>query len=186
MTGHLVSWEAPSGRWRYENGPDQDSRSAGIGDEAVPVRVQAEGCRMKIGPNRKSRVRMARVLRTGLYVAYALPRLQGLYDAVNIKIDKCGGFTEALALANEARRLRFEIMGQHVRHVARHGSGLSRRAGRSMGGPRRAAPAIGRSRSRNEVRGRDCQPPVCRALGLTESRLEKRHVLHRSHRRVLP
>lgn len=65
---------------------------------------------MKIGPNRKSRVRMARVLRTGLYVAYALPRLQGLYDAVNIKLDKCGGFTEALALANEARRLRFEIM----------------------------------------------------------------------------
>ena len=45
-----------------------------------------------------------------LYVAYALPRLQGLYDAVNIKLDKCGGFTEALALANEARRLRFEIM----------------------------------------------------------------------------
>jgi len=44
---------------------------------------------MKIGPNRKSRVRMARVLRTGLYA---------------------GGFTEALALANEARRLRFEIM----------------------------------------------------------------------------
>jgi hypothetical protein len=110
MTGHLVSSEAPSGRWRYENGPDQDSRSAGIGDEAVPVRVQAEGCRMKIGPNRKSRLRMARVLRTGLYVAYALPRLQGLYDAVNIKLDKCGGFTEALALANEARRLRFEIM----------------------------------------------------------------------------
>src|SRR5262249_31779353 len=55
MTGPLVSWEAPSARWRYENGPDQDSRSAGIGDEAVPVRVQAEGCRMKIGPNRKSR-----------------------------------------------------------------------------------------------------------------------------------
>jgi hypothetical protein len=56
MTGHLVSSEAPSVRWRYENGPDQDSRSAGIGDEAVPVRVQAEGCRMKIGPNRKSRL----------------------------------------------------------------------------------------------------------------------------------
>jgi len=45
-----------------------------------------------------------------VYVAYALPRLQGLYDAVNIKLDKCGGFTEALALANEARRLRFEII----------------------------------------------------------------------------
>src|ERR1700730_15414678 len=57
MTGHLVSSEAPSGRCRYENGPDQDSRSAGIGDEAVPVRVQAEGCRMKIGPNRKSRLK---------------------------------------------------------------------------------------------------------------------------------
>jgi len=45
-----------------------------------------------------------------VYVGYALPRLQGLYDAVNIKLDKCGGFTGALALANEARRLRFEIM----------------------------------------------------------------------------
>ena len=45
-----------------------------------------------------------------LHPIYALPRLQGLYDAVNIKLDKCGGFTEALALANEARRLRFEIM----------------------------------------------------------------------------
>jgi hypothetical protein len=26
-------------------------------DHAVPVRVQAEGCRMKIGPNRKSRLK---------------------------------------------------------------------------------------------------------------------------------
>lgn len=31
-----------------------------------------------------------------------------------IKLDKCGGFTEALALANEARRLRFEIMAGNM------------------------------------------------------------------------
>jgi hypothetical protein len=72
MTGHLVSSEAPSGRWRYENGPDQDSRSAGIGDEAVPVRVQAEGCRMKIGPNRKSRIKLFRNPLTALALLYAV------------------------------------------------------------------------------------------------------------------
>src|SRR5262245_10324976 len=72
MTGHLVSSEAPSGRWRYENGPNQDSRSAGIGDEAVPVRVQAEGCRMKIGPNRKSRIKLFRNPLTALALLYAV------------------------------------------------------------------------------------------------------------------
>jgi L-alanine-DL-glutamate epimerase-like enolase superfamily enzyme len=32
-----------------------------------------------------------------------LPRLTGRYQAINIKLDKCGGLTEALALAAEAR-----------------------------------------------------------------------------------
>ncbi|WP_237058752.1 L-Ala-D/L-Glu epimerase [Microbulbifer sediminum] len=39
-----------------------------------------------------------------------LPRLRGLYDMVNIKLDKTGGITEALALANEAREQGFELM----------------------------------------------------------------------------
>jgi len=39
-----------------------------------------------------------------------LPRLQGLYDAVNIKLDKTGGLTEALALKARARAMGFHIM----------------------------------------------------------------------------
>src|SRR5262245_14363604 len=39
-----------------------------------------------------------------------LPRLKGKYEAVNIKLDKAGGLTEALALAAEAERLGFAIM----------------------------------------------------------------------------
>jgi L-Ala-D/L-Glu epimerase len=39
-----------------------------------------------------------------------LARLKGKYEAVNIKLDKAGGLTEALALAEEAGRLGFEIM----------------------------------------------------------------------------
>jgi L-alanine-DL-glutamate epimerase-like enolase superfamily enzyme len=40
----------------------------------------------------------------------SLVALVGKYDAVNIKLDKTGGLTEALALAREARRLNFSIM----------------------------------------------------------------------------
>ena len=41
---------------------------------------------------------------------HSLPALQGRYQAVNVKLDKCGGFTEALALANEARAQGFDLM----------------------------------------------------------------------------
>lgn len=40
----------------------------------------------------------------------SLPALAHLYHVVNIKLDKTGGLTEALALAQEARRLDLEIM----------------------------------------------------------------------------
>jgi L-alanine-DL-glutamate epimerase-like enolase superfamily enzyme len=40
----------------------------------------------------------------------SLPELVGRYDAVNIKLDKTGGLTEALAMARSARSLGFEIM----------------------------------------------------------------------------
>ena len=40
----------------------------------------------------------------------SLQRLVGRYDAVNIKLDKTGGLTEALAMAEEAQRLGFDIM----------------------------------------------------------------------------
>jgi L-Ala-D/L-Glu epimerase len=40
----------------------------------------------------------------------SLAGLRGRYDAVNIKLDKTGGLTEALAMADVARALGFEIM----------------------------------------------------------------------------
>lgn len=39
-----------------------------------------------------------------------LPGLQGRFDMINIKLDKCGGLTEGLAMAREARRLGFDVM----------------------------------------------------------------------------
>ncbi len=39
-----------------------------------------------------------------------LTRLAGRYQAINIKLDKCGGLTEALALACEAKAMGFELM----------------------------------------------------------------------------
>ena len=40
----------------------------------------------------------------------SLPALVGKYDAVNIKLDKTGGLTEALLMAGEAERLGFKLM----------------------------------------------------------------------------
>ncbi|MBV8840672.1 MAG: dipeptide epimerase [Alphaproteobacteria bacterium] len=40
----------------------------------------------------------------------SLAALKGKYDAVNIKLDKTGGLTEALAMADEAARLGFKLM----------------------------------------------------------------------------
>ena len=38
------------------------------------------------------------------------PALVGRFDVVNIKLDKCGGLTEGLAIAREARRLGLDVM----------------------------------------------------------------------------
>lgn len=40
----------------------------------------------------------------------SLARLRGAYDAINVKLDKAGGLTEALALAADADRLGFTVM----------------------------------------------------------------------------
>jgi L-alanine-DL-glutamate epimerase-like enolase superfamily enzyme len=40
----------------------------------------------------------------------SLPALAGKYDAINIKLDKTGGLTEALAVLHEGERLGFDIM----------------------------------------------------------------------------
>lgn len=39
-----------------------------------------------------------------------LPRLVGRFQVVNIKLDKCGGLSEGLAMARQARQLGFEVM----------------------------------------------------------------------------
>jgi L-alanine-DL-glutamate epimerase-like enolase superfamily enzyme len=39
-----------------------------------------------------------------------LRKLQGLYDAVNIKLDKAGGLTAAMELRRQARGLGFGVM----------------------------------------------------------------------------
>lgn len=39
-----------------------------------------------------------------------LPKVAGIFDVVNIKLDKCGGLTEALAMAAEIRRLGMKPM----------------------------------------------------------------------------
>ena len=44
------------------------------------------------------------------HVAEDLPHLVGLYDAVNIKLDKAGGFTAALDLLLAAQEAEFRIM----------------------------------------------------------------------------
>jgi len=39
-----------------------------------------------------------------------IPGLAGRFDVVNIKLDKCGGLTEALAMAHRARELGLKVM----------------------------------------------------------------------------
>jgi L-Ala-D/L-Glu epimerase len=39
-----------------------------------------------------------------------IPALLGRFDAVNIKLDKCGGLTEALSMAREARKMGLDTM----------------------------------------------------------------------------
>jgi L-alanine-DL-glutamate epimerase-like enolase superfamily enzyme len=45
-----------------------------------------------------------------VHASASLSLLVGRYDAVNIKLDKTGGLTEALAMADEAERLGFTLM----------------------------------------------------------------------------
>lgn len=45
-----------------------------------------------------------------VHVAADLPKLKGLYDAVNIKLDKSGGLTAAIELRDQARAAGMQIM----------------------------------------------------------------------------
>ncbi|AHB48827.1 mandelate racemase [Hyphomicrobium nitrativorans NL23] len=44
------------------------------------------------------------------HIASDIPRVAARYDAVNIKLDKAGGLTEALAMLNAARRADLKVM----------------------------------------------------------------------------
>ena len=45
-----------------------------------------------------------------VHTAADLASLEGRYDAINIKLDKAGGLTAAMALRDEARQLGFKVM----------------------------------------------------------------------------
>ena len=92
----------------------------------------------------------------------SLAALAGKYDAVNVKLDKTGGLTEALALAAEAEQRRLCDHGRlHGGDVARHGAGdaggatgerrRSRRTAASGQGP--AGWTALRRQSRLSIRG---------------------------------
>ncbi len=66
----------------------------------------------------------------------SLPALKGKYDVVNIKLDKTGGLTEALALRDAARAEGYGIMvGCMVGIVAGDGAGGAGGAGGEVDGP---------------------------------------------------
>ncbi len=55
--------------------------------------------------------------------ATSLPHLAGKYDVVNIKLDKTGGLTEALALRDAALDQGYKVMvGCMVGSLAGHGA----------------------------------------------------------------
>ena len=81
----------------------------------APFGVSGGGCRM--WPYAGGDEALAYVSRPvpvcadeGAHGVATLAALIGKYDAVNIKLDKAGGLTEALAMAQEAERLGFDIM----------------------------------------------------------------------------
>ena len=87
----------------------------------------------------------------------SLAALGGKYDMVNIKLDKTGGLTEALALYDAARAAGLQDHGRlHGRLVARHGArdaggagGRDRRPGRADAAGRGSRPADGLRRGRH-------------------------------------
>ena len=98
----------------------------------------------------------------------SLEGLRERYDAVNIKLDKTGGLTEALAMADAARAQGFEIMvGCMVVDLAGDGAGDVARATSPLRRPRRSAPAGARPRWRVALRRQPDLSAGRRALGVT-------------------
>ena len=82
---------------------------------AVAAEVGIEAVEQPLPAGRDSMLaRIAKPVRVcadeSAHATDSLAALVGCYDAVNIKLDKTGGLTEALAMAREARRLGLAIM----------------------------------------------------------------------------
>ena len=98
----------------------------------------------------------------------SLAALVGKYDAVNIKLDKTGGLTEALAMARGGRAARLHRDGRlHGGDLARDGAGDAGGAARARRRSRRAAPARARPAGRLRYEGSRVHPPIAGAVGLT-------------------
>ncbi len=92
--------------WTAENLPDNLAACAQAGVTLVEQPLPADGDDM-----------LARITRPlpvcadeSVHARASLPALVGKYDAVNIKLDKTGGLTEALAMVKDAERLGFALM----------------------------------------------------------------------------
>ena len=149
-------WTAGQSR-RQPRGLRRGRRHAG--------RAAAAGRRRR-GARRRSGGRSRSAPTKACTTALGLAALVGRYDAVNIKLDKTGGLTEALAMAQEARAARLRRHGRlHgcdlARHGARHAGGAARARGRS----RRAAAAGEGPPGRATLRGQPGLSADARACG---------------------
>ncbi len=92
--------------WTPEIAPDLFAAAAEAGIELIEQPFPADrDDTLRVTPRR-----VAVCADESLHTRADLPRLAGLYDAINIKLDKAGGLTEALALKREAGKLGLKIM----------------------------------------------------------------------------
>ena len=96
--------------WTPDILPELMAVAAEVGLELVeqPLPAEADRALGQIGSPGRNRVPVC--ADESLHTRADLPRLARLYDAVNIKLDKAGGLTEALALSADARAAGLKVM----------------------------------------------------------------------------
>ncbi len=92
--------------WRAENLHANIDACASLGVELIEQPLPAGADEILGGVERRVKI----CADESAHDAAGLAALRGRYDAVNIKLDKTGGLTEALAMIAAARRAGFEIM----------------------------------------------------------------------------